>query len=44
MCAYLSFIDDEKKAVEEALETTMLDRATVNDRAVLKAISQRVWG
>lgn len=44
MCAYLSFIDDEKRAVEEAIATTILDRASTNDRAVLKAISQRVWG
>ena len=44
MCAYLSFIDDEKRAVEEAISTTILDRASTNDRAVLKAISQRVWG
>ena len=44
MTAYMSFITDEKKAVEEAIATTILDRASVNDRAVLKAISQRVWG
>lgn len=44
MTAYMSFIPDEKKAVEEAIATTILDRASVNDRAVLKAISQRVWG
>jgi len=44
MTAYMSFITDEKKAIEEAIATTILDRASVNDRAVLKAISQRVWG
>lgn len=44
MTAYMSFIDDESRAVEEAISTTILDRASVNDRAVLKAIYQRVWG
>lgn len=44
MTAYMSFIDDESKAVEEAISTSILDRASVNDRAVLKAIYQRVWG
>ena len=34
----------EKHAIEQAIEATILDRATAQDRVVLKGIADRVFG
>jgi cobaltochelatase CobS subunit len=44
--AFLQFYPEAKQdvAVNQAIETVVLDRASVQDRAVLKGIAQRVFG
>lgn len=46
MIAFTQFYPETKRgaAVEQAIETVILDRASVQDRAVLKGIAQRVFG
>ena len=40
---FLALLPDEGKAASEALETVVLNRASPQDRAVLKGLVNRVW-
>ena len=40
---FLALLPDEAKAASEALETVVLNRASPQDRAVLKGLVNRVW-
>ena len=40
---FLTLLPDESKASSEALETVVLNRASPQDRAVLKGLVNRVW-
>ena len=41
--AFQSFMDDDKKAMKDALEMTILGSASMQDKAVLKGISNRTF-
>lgn len=44
MVFYMSTLPSKKDAVDQALESTILDRASVQDRVVLKGLASRVFG
>ncbi len=44
MVFYMGTLPSKKDAVDQALESTILDRASVQDRVVLKGLADRVFG
>jgi cobaltochelatase CobS len=44
MVTFMDFLGDEKKASKEAMEMAVLDKASQQDRVVLKGIIDRVFG